>query len=187
MEQHIRGKAFVVGDDIDTDQIIPAEHLMYDPGDPEERKHFGEFALSGVPSAQSGLPDGEIPFTPEGSHESEYDIIIGGTNFGCGSSREHAPLAISVAGVKAVVAEFFARIFYRNSVNGGYILPLEAKSRLVEKIRTGDDVEIDLASHTLTDHTTGERFELKPLGQVAPIVEAGGVFEYAKQVGMLKR
>ncbi len=91
--------------------------------------------------------------------KSDYTIIIGGKNFGCGSCREHAPLALAEAGVKAVVAEFYARIFFRNCVNGGYLLPTECEQRLVDKIKTGDDVEIDVEKGTVTDHTTGESFQ----------------------------
>ncbi|MFW6061697.1 MAG: 3-isopropylmalate dehydratase [Planctomycetota bacterium] len=185
MEQTIRGKAFVVGDNIDTDQIIPAEYLSYNPADPEERKYFGMYALCGVPDAVSGLPQGNLRFVEEDKFRSEYSVVIGGSNFGCGSSREHAPLAIAEAGAKAVVAESYARIFYRNSVNGGYLVPLESKQRLLEEISTGDEVEIDLAEHTLTDRTTGKSYELQPLGDVSEIVEAGGIFAYAKQTGML--
>lgn len=185
METRIRGKAFVVGDDIDTDQIIPAEFLSYNPAIADERKYFGMYAFSGVPAAQAGLPDGGIRFVDEGEFASEFAVVIGGKNFGCGSSREHAPLAIREAGVKIVVAEFYARIFYRNSINGGYLVPVEAAERLIDRIRTGDDVEVDLDAAALTDHTTGDTFALKPLGEVAPIVEAGGVFEYAKRSGML--
>lgn len=185
METRIRGKAYVVGDDIDTDQIIPAEYLSYNPAMPEERKYFGRYALSGVPIEHAGLPDGNKPFVTEGEFSTEYAVVIGGRNFGCGSSREHAPLAIREAGVKFVVAEFYARIFYRNSVNGGYLVPLESTDRLIETISTGDDVEIDVDAHTLINHTSGQTHKLKPLGEVRPIVEAGGVFEYAKQTGML--
>ena len=186
MDRQIRGKAFVVGDDIDTDQIIPAEFLSYNPADSDERKYFGMYALSGVPLAQSGLPDGGIRFVEEGRFTTEFAVVIGGRNFGCGSSREHAPLAIRQAGVQLVVAEFYARIFYRNSINGGYLVPVETAERLVGRIRTGDDVEVDLEAERLTDHTTGESFTLRSLGDVGPIVEAGGVFQYAKRSGMLK-
>lgn len=185
MQQAIRGKAYVLGDDIDTDQIIPAEHLKYSMTDPEERKLYGASACIGVPKGQRGLPDGNIPLIRDGEYTSDYTVIIGGKNFGCGSSREHAPFALAEAGCKAVVAEFYARIFYRNCVNGGFLLPCEATERLVDKIKTGDDVEVDLANAKLTDHTTGQSFELKPLGDVKPIVDAGGVFNYAKQAGML--
>lgn len=187
MQKQIRGKAFVLGDDIDTDQIIPAEYLMYNPADAAERKYFGMYALSGVPLAQSGLPQGNIRFVPEGQFKSEYAVIVGGKNFGCGSSREHAPLAIAEAGVHVVVAEAFARIFYRNSVNGGYLVPVESPTRLVGEVSTGDDVEIDLDRHSLTNHTTGKSYALAPLGEVAPIIETGGIFDYAKKTGMLKQ
>jgi len=186
METRIRGKAFVVGDDVDTDQIIPAEFLSYNPAIPDERKYFGMYALSGIPSDRSGLPDGGTRFVAEGAFASRFAVVIGGRNFGCGSSREHAPLAIREAGVRVVVAEFYARIFYRNSINGGHLVPVETAERLIERIRTGDDVEVDLDAATLTDHSTGETFGLRPLGEVAPIVEAGGLFEYARRSGMLQ-
>jgi 3-isopropylmalate/(R)-2-methylmalate dehydratase small subunit len=187
MQTSLRGKAYVLGDDIDTDQIIPAEHLIYSMTDPEERKLYGKYANIGVPAGQRGLPDGNIPFVEqtEGNSTSDYQIIIGGKNFGCGSSREHAPFALAEAGAKAVVAEFYARIFYRNCVNGGFLVPCEATQRLVNEISTGDDVEIDLAAHKLTDHTTGKSYDLKELGDVKPIIDAGGVFAYAKTAGML--
>lgn len=185
MQTIITGKAFVLGDDIDTDQIIPAEYLSYNPAIPEERKFFGMYANIGVPPAQCGLPEGNMRFVPEGAYQSEYDIIIGGKNFGCGSSREHAPLALAEAGVKAVVAEFYARIFFRNCVNGGYLLPTEATERLIDKIKTGDEVTIDIEAGTLTNNTDGQTYSIAPLGDVAPIIQAGGVFDYAKQSGML--
>lgn len=182
----ITGKAFVLGDDIDTDQIIPAEFLSYDPTDPEERKYFGMHAMVGVPPAQSGLPKGNTRFVEEGKFTSEYAMVIGGKNFGCGSSREHAPLAIAEAGVTAVVAEFYARIFYRNSVNGGYVLPCETDSRVCEECSTGDECSLDIDAGTLVNRTTGKTYQLKPLGDVKPIIDAGGVFDYARQAGMLK-
>ncbi len=187
MFQILTGKAYVLGDDIDTDQIIPAEFLSYNPSDPEERKYFGMYAMSGVPAGQMGLPDGAARFVAEGEFTTEYRIVIGGKNFGCGSSREHAPLAIAEAGATAVVAEFYARIFFRNCVNGGYLIPCETTHRLVDEIRTGDECEIDVEAGTLVDHTTGKSYSLKPLGDVKPIIDAGGVFEYAKQAGMLEQ
>jgi len=186
MDQIIRGKAFVVGDNIDTDQIIPAEYLSYNPADPDERKLFGKYAMSGVPIDRSGLPGGKVPFVAGGQLTSTFAVIIGGRNFGCGSSREHAPLAIAEAGCKAVVAESYARIFYRNSVNGGYLVPLETQQRLVDQVRTGQEVELDLAAGALKDLTTGRSFKLKPLGEASGIIEAGGIFEYARKKGMLK-
>ena len=188
MNKVIRGKAFVVGDNIDTDQIIPAEYLSYNPSDPAERKYFGMYAMKGVPEGQSGLPYGDRRFVPKDAFKSEYAIVIGGKNFGCGSSREHAPLAIAEAGASCVIAEFYARIFFRNCVNGGYLVPFETAAPLINEIKTGDELEIDLATSTLTNKSQNNKtYSLKPLGDVAPIIEAGGVFDYAKQTGMLKK
>jgi 3-isopropylmalate/(R)-2-methylmalate dehydratase small subunit len=183
----ISGKAYVLGDNIDTDQIIPAQYLTYNPAIPAEYKMFGKYALVGVPPAQGGLPKGHVPFHDDSDEFiSPYRIIIGGKNFGCGSSREHAPIALAAAGIQCVVAEFYARIFYRNCVNGGYLVPVETPKRLIDTICTGDELTVDLTTSTLTNHTTGDSFSLSPLGDVTPIIEAGGVFAYAKQVGMLK-
>lgn len=183
MDKIIRGKVFVLGDNIDTDQIIPAKFLSYNPAIAEERKFFGHYALSGVPAAGSGLPEGHIPFVVGEALTSQYTVVLGGKNFGCGSSREHAPLALAEAGVKAVVAETYARIFYRNSVNGGYVVPFETASRLLDAFATGDEVEIDTASGTLSNLRTAQSFKLNSLGDVAPVIAAGGVFEYAKRHG----
>ena len=188
MEQVIRGSVYVLGDDVDTDQIIPAEYLMYNPAIPEERKQFGRYALIGVPARQAGLPQGGVPFVDPADNArttSSFSIIIAGKNFGCGSSREHAPLALAEAGVRAVVAEFYARIFFRNAVNGGYLVPFESAQRLVESFKTGEEAEIRPAESCLIHCPTGRRFDLKPLGDVAPIIEAGGLFAYARQAGML--
>jgi 3-isopropylmalate/(R)-2-methylmalate dehydratase small subunit len=187
MQTRIEGKAYVLGDNIDTDQIIPAQYLTYNPSIPEEYRMFGKFALCGVPEAGSGLPKGHIPFhAPGDDFISPFKIIVGGKNFGCGSSREHAPIALAAAGIVAVVAEFYARIFYRNSVNGGYLIPLESTARLIEQVCTGDNLIIDITAAKLTNTTTGDSWELLPLGEVAPILEAGGIFPYAQKVGMLK-
>src|SRR3954467_8186158 len=173
----IEGSAYVLGDNVDTDQIIPAQYLTYNPAIPEEYRMFGKFALSSVPPDQSGLPKGHVPFHgPEDEFVSPYKMIVAGKNFGCGSSREHAPIALAAAGIQAVVAEFYARIFFRNAVNGGYLVPFEAPDRLCEQICTGDELDIDQAASTLVNRTTGERWTLKPLGEVAPIIEAGGLF-----------
>ncbi|MBO6575127.1 MAG: hypothetical protein JJ896_06920 [Rhodothermales bacterium] len=185
MKDVIRGKAWVVGDAIDTDQIIPAAHLVYSMTVPEERRLYGRFALSGVPAEKQGLPFGKRPFTEPERFESDYKVIIAGSNFGCGSSREHAPFAIAEAGCEAVVAESYARIFYRNSVDGGFLVPFDTRERLIERIRTGDEVEIDTTGGTLHNHTTGEDFLLNPLGDVADILRAGNVFEYARQQGLI--
>ena len=186
MESVITGKAYVLGDNIDTDQIIPAQYLSFNPSLPEERKYFGMYAMSSVPLGQRGLPGGDVPFVREGEFKTDFRIVVGGKNFGSGSSREHAPLAMAEAGIQCVIAEFYARIFFRNSVNGGYLVPLESTTRLVEKIRTGDELEVHLLDGYLINKTTNQRHDLKPLGDVLPIIEAGGVFNYAKEAGMLK-
>ena len=186
MESVITGKAYVLGDNVDTDQIIPAQYLSFNPSIPEERKFFGMYALTSVPEGKRGLPQGDLPFVRENEFKSDYTIVVGGKNFGSGSSREHAPLALAEAGVTCVIAEFYARIFVRNSVNGGYLVPLESQERLVEKVRTGDELEVHLTDGFVINRTKNERYALKPLGDVLPIIEAGGVFNYAKEAGMLK-
>ncbi len=186
MNNIIQGKAFVLGDNIDTDQIIPAEHLVYSLTDEEESKKYGHFALSGVPTAQAGLPDGGISFIEDENYQSQFKIIIAGSNFGCGSSREHAPFALQKSGVKAVVAESYARIFYRNSVDGGFIVPIESTGKLNNKIKTGDQLKINLDNNTLKNLSDGTEYQLKPLGDVLPIIESGGLFEYARKSGMLE-
>ena len=187
MQSVIRGKAYVLGDNVDTDQIIPAQYLTYNPAIPEEYRMFGKYALSSVPPDQAGLPKGHVPFHgPDDEFVSPYKVIVAGKNFGCGSSREHAPIALDAAGIEAVVAEFYARIFFRNAVNGGYLVPFESETRLCDRVCTGDELRLDVAAGVLHNLTTGEEYALKPLGEVAPILEAGGVFPYARKVGMLK-
>lgn len=186
MEKVIKGKAYVLGNNIDTDQIIPAEHLVYSLTDEEESKKYGHYALSSVPLPQAGLPSGGIPFIEGDANESKFTIIIGGSNFGCGSSREHAPFALEKAGVKAIVAESYARIFYRNSVDGGFVIPYEGYEKLIQKIKTGDELEINIEQNSMKNITQNENYPLKPLGDVLPIVEAGGVFEYARKSGMIQ-
>jgi 3-isopropylmalate/(R)-2-methylmalate dehydratase small subunit len=186
MQSTITGRAYVLGDNVDTDQIIPAQYLTYNPSIPEEYKQFGKYALSSVPPSQAGLPKGHVPFHTTDEFVSDYKIVIGGKNFGCGSSREHAPIALDAAGIEAVVAEFYARIFYRNSINGGYLIPFECEERLCDRVCTGDELKIDVADGVMHNLTTKEQYRLKPLGEVAPILDAGGVFPYARKVGMLK-
>ena len=175
----IRGTVYVVRDDIDTDQIIPAKYLNLVPTIPEEYAKLGSYALC-------GLPDGYPPFVKPGAMKAEYPIIIAGRNFGCGSSREHAPVCLGAAGVKAVVAESYARIFFRNCVATGEVYPFEAGLRLCDIFKTGDDAEIDVKGARLVNHTSGKTYSLKELGAVAPVVEAGGIFAYARKSGIIK-
>jgi 3-isopropylmalate/(R)-2-methylmalate dehydratase small subunit len=171
----------VLGENIDTDQIIPAEHLTLVPSKPDEYKKLGSFAFSGLPS--SLYP---IPFIEPGTGSTQYSIIIAGANFGCGSSREHAPVALGAAGVQAVVAESYARIFFRNSVATGEVYPLELDQEGVNKqCTTGDTVTVDLGKNLLINHTKGKEFVLKPIGDAGPVIDAGGIFAYARKTGMI--
>jgi 3-isopropylmalate/(R)-2-methylmalate dehydratase small subunit len=169
---------YVCKDNIDTDQIIPAQYLTLVPTIAEEYEKLGSFAMI-------GLPDDQYPvrFVPEGEMKSPYKIIVGGRNFGCGSSREHAPIALGAAGVEAVVAESFARIFFRNSVATGELYPYDATERLCDKLKTGDIGTLDFDADTLT--VNGTTYPLKPLGEVRPVIDAGGLFNYARQSGMI--
>ncbi|MCX8037745.1 MAG: 3-isopropylmalate dehydratase [Candidatus Sumerlaeia bacterium] len=187
MKKTTRGRVFVLGDNVDTDQIIPADKLVYNPSVESERRMFGKFALSGVPEAQSGLPHGGLRFVPENADRSPYTVIVAGKNFGCGSSREHAPLALAEAGVEAVVAVSYARIFFRNAVNGGYLIPYESVEDLSRVLATGDEAEINIERNTLTLIKNGTVFALKPLGDILPILEAGDIFAYARQSGYLSQ
>jgi 3-isopropylmalate/(R)-2-methylmalate dehydratase small subunit len=184
VEKIINGKVFVLGENIDTDQIIPANHLVYKLDDPEESKLYGKYALCGVPDGQSGLPAGDIRFVEEGSVTSVFSIIIGDNNFGCGSSREHAPFALEKAGVKAVIAPSYARIFFRNSVDGGFFIPFEVNESLTSFFKTGQMAEINTQNNTIKNMDTGESYALNPLGDIQEILEAGDIFAYAKKVGM---
>ncbi len=185
MQTRIEGPVYVLGDNIDTDQIIPARYLVYSLEKPGEREKYGQFALSGVPLPEAGLPEGQVPFVPEGDHRSPFPIVIAGRNFGCGSSREHAPAAMQIAGVQAVVAESFARIFYRNTVDGGFLIPLECTEPLPPHFSTHDEAVIDLENSFIYNKRTQRRFAFRPLGSVEAIVRAGGIFEYARKTGMI--
>jgi 3-isopropylmalate/(R)-2-methylmalate dehydratase small subunit len=185
MDKIIKGKVFVLGENIDTDQIIPANLLVYKLDDPEESKLYGKYALCGVPIAQSGLPQGNIPFVKDGEVESQYSIIVADKNFGCGSSREHAPFAMNKAGVKAVIAPSYARIFFRNSVDGGFFIPFEVAKTITRYFKTGDIAEINVEKAVIANITTNEEYQLRELGDIKAIIEAGNIFEYAKQTGMI--
>jgi len=175
------GECFVVGDNIDTDQIIPAEHLTLVPSKPDEYRKLGSFAFAGLPSA--AYP---TPFVAPGEESTRYAVIVGGANFGCGSSREHAPVALGAAGARAVVAEGYARIFFRNSVATGEVYPLElTDTGAWKECKTGDVVTVDLSNSVFINHTSGKEYKLKPIGDAGPVIEAGGIFAYARKTGMI--
>lgn len=178
MKAEIRGAIFVLEDNIDTDQIIPAEYLTLVPSQPDEYRKLGSYALV-------GLPDRYGKFIAPGEMTTAYPIIIAGENFGCGSSREHAPIALGAAGVKVVIAQSYARIFFRNCAATGELYPWESVERLCDRFQTGQDVSVDFENNQLINHTLEQVYSLKPLGEVGPVIEAGGIFAYARQTGMI--
>lgn len=158
----LEGKVWRYGDNIDTDVIIPARYLnTFDP------KELAKHCMVDIDKdfAQKVRPG---------------DIMVGGKNFGCGSSREHAPVAIKACGVPMIIAASFARIFYRNGINVG--LPLMEIGDNVERIHAGDKLSVDLSSGKIRDITTGETFQAPPLpGFIQDIAKAGGLIQYVKE------
>src|SRR5947209_8165710 len=146
MKKVIKGVIFVLEDNIDTDQIIPAEYLTLVPSKPDEYEKLGSYALA-------GLPDHYGKFVVPGQTKTAYPIIVAGENFGCGSSREHAPIALGACGVEAVIAQSYARIFFRNCTATGELYPWESEERLCNQFQTGQEVSIDFESHQLINHT----------------------------------
>lgn len=155
----LKGKAWKFGDDVDTDAIIPARYL--NTSDPEEL-------------AQHCMEDADPEFVKK---VAPGDFIIADKNFGCGSSREHAPIAIKHAKVAAVIAGSFARIFYRNAFNMG--LTILESPEAAASIRTGDELEIDLESGTITNHSQGQTYQAQPIPKfMQSLLKAGGLISY---------
>jgi len=178
MVNKLTSPVYVVEDNIDTDQIIPAHYLTLNPTIDEEYEKLGSYAMA-------GLPDDLYPtkFIKFGAAKTEYKIVIAGKNFGCGSSREHASIALGAAGVDVVVAEGYARIFFRNSVATGELYPYEARERLIDSVKTGNIATVDFDADTL--EINDKVYSLKPMGDVRPVIDAGGLFNYARQTGMI--
>lgn len=158
----VKGKAFKYGNDVDTDVIIPARHLTC--ADPS---HLAAHCMEDIdPSFVDDVKEG--------------DIMVGGKNFGCGSSREHAPIAIKASGISLVIADSFARIFYRNAINVG--LPIMESPEAASAIGKGDEVEADFDTGMIRDLTTGQTFTAKPFPAfIKKIIDAGGLVEYTMQ------
>ena len=115
------------------------------------------------------------------SKVKDGDFIVAGKNFGCGSSREHAPIALSTCGIKAVIATSFARIFYRNSVDGAFLLPIEIDDETYQKISNSDQLEINIENNEIKNITKNETYSMKPFSEIiAKIISAGGIFKYKK-------
>ena len=146
---------------IDTDVILPGQYLKL-----HDHDELGEHAMEGLdPNFHSKA--------------KEASIIVTGKNFGCGSSREHAPIAISACGIKAVLALSFARIFYRNSVDGAYLLPIEIDDKTYASISEKDELEIDTSKNEIKNLTKNQTYAMKPFPDlIGKIIEAGGLFKY---------
>ena len=158
----LEGKVWRYGDNIDTDVIIPARYLnSFDP------KELATHCMVDIDETFAG-------------NVKAGDIMVGGHNFGCGSSREHAPIAIKASGIPVVIAASFARIFYRNAINIG--LPILECPAASEAIAEGDTVSIDFDTGVITDETTGRTFQAPPLpGFIQDIAKAGGLINYVKE------
>ncbi len=150
-------------DNIDTDVIIPGTYLKI-----HDYNELATHAMEGIdPDFPSKVKDG--------------DFIVAGKNFGCGSSREHAPIALSTCGIKAVIATSFARIFYRNSVDGAFLLPIEIDDETYQKISNSDDLEVNIEKNEIKNLTKNEVYTMKPFSEIiAKIIAAGGLFKYKK-------
>jgi len=157
-----RGRVHRLPDDVDTDQILPGEFLTTVPNE-----ELGEYALRGYdPDFAARIEDG--------------DVLVAGTNFGLGSSRESAPVALRNAGVGAIVAESFARIFYRNAINVG--LPIAVVPGISDHVSDGDTLRVDVARGEVENLTTGESFDTDPLPpDLLEILEAGGLVAYRQR------
>ncbi len=157
----LKGKAHVFGDDVNTDEIIPARYL--NTTDPKEL-------------AQHCMEDADPEFVRK---MRPGDLVVAGENFGCGSSREHAPIAIKAAGVACIVAKSFARIFFRNAINTG--LAIVACPEAVADASAGDEIEIDLAAGRIRNLTTGRAFTFPPFTkEIQAIIAAGGLMPFVK-------
>jgi 3-isopropylmalate/(R)-2-methylmalate dehydratase small subunit len=156
------GRAWCYGDSVDTDVIIPARYLTS-----TDEQELAEHALEDLdPGFVSAVQPG--------------DVVVAGSNFGCGSSREHAPIALKGAGVGAVVARSFARIFFRNAINTG--LAIVTCPQLVDVTDTGDEIEVDVVNGLVTNVTQSRSFEAEPLPDfILEIVECGGLVEWVKR------
>jgi len=180
MSKVIKGPVYVVKDNIDTDQIIPAQYLNLIPTVKEEYDKLGSYALCGLPDSLY-----TERYVDEGEMDSKYPIVVAGRNFGCGSSREHAPIAMGAADCELVLAESFARIFFRNCVATGELYPCECQERLCDVLNTGDVVSVDLDSLTVTVEATGKTYSINPLGDVRDVVDEGGLFNFARKNNMI--
>ena len=161
----VRGRAWKFGDNVDTDQIIPAKYAIYSL----DEKKLGEHVMEGVPDNEGWS-----------QKLAGGDVLVAGSNFGCGSSREIAPIAIRGAGISCVIADSFARIFFRNSINLGY--PILQSAQAAAAIEEGDDLEVDLSQGVIRNLTKGEEYR----GEAFPefmneLMQMGGLVPWVRQ------
>lgn len=162
-----RGSVFKYGDNIDTDVIIPARYL-----NTQNARELADHCMEDI----------DKTFI---TRVRAGDIMVGGENFGCGSSREHAPLALKSCGVKCVIAPSFARIFYRNAINIGF--PIVECAQAAEEIQAGDQVEVDFATGIITDSTQGKTWQAAPFPAfIDGIIQSGGLLNALKERGVAK-
>ncbi|MDQ6774531.1 MAG: 3-isopropylmalate dehydratase small subunit [Candidatus Dormibacteraeota bacterium] len=162
----LRGRAWRFGDNLDTDQIIPAKYAIHSL----DEVKLGEHAMEGVPGNEGGW-SGQI---------AKGDIIVAGSNFGCGSSREIAPIAIRGAGVACVIADSFARIFFRNSINLGY--PILQSPQAAEAIEAGDELEVDLEDGVIRNLSRGDEYRVDAFPPfMAELMRMGGLVPWVRR------
>ena len=161
----VRGRAWKFGDNIDTDQIIPAKYAIYSL----DEKELGKHAMDGVPDREAWA-----------SQVTPGDILVGGSNFGCGSSREIAPVAIRGAGISLVVADSFARIFFRNAINMGY--PILQSPQAAEGVEEGDELEVDLEEGIIRNFTKGDEYRCEPFPKfMNELLRMGGLVPWVRK------
>ncbi len=161
----IRGRAWKFGDNIDTDQIIPAKYAIYSL----DEKELGKHAMEGVPSREGWAPQVQAG-----------DIMVAGSNFGCGSSREIAPVAIRGAGISLVIADSYARIFFRNAINMGY--PILQSPQAAEAVEDGDELEVDFEAGVIRNFTKGDEYSSEAFPKfMNDLLRMGGLVPWVRK------
>ena len=165
MPKVLRGKAWKFGANVDTDQIIPAKYAIYSL----DEKELGKHAMEGVPEREAWA-----------SLVTPGDILVADSNFGCGSSREIAPIAIRGAGISLVIADSYARIFFRNAINMGY--PILQSPQAAEAVQEGDELEVDLEEGIIRNFTTGDEYRCEAFPQfMNELIRMGGLVPWVRK------
>jgi 3-isopropylmalate/(R)-2-methylmalate dehydratase small subunit len=161
----LRGRVWKFGDNVDTDQMIPAKYAIYSL----DEKKLGEHAMEGVPGNEGWA-----------QKVTAGDILVAGSNFGCGSSREIAPIAIRGAGISCVVADSYARIFFRNAINLGY--PILQSPQAAKAAENGDELEVDLEEGVIRNFTRGDEYQAEPFPQfMTDLMRMGGLVPWVRK------